>query len=113
MTRHINFVPGPETWHKDFPVAQEGKRQSPVDIKIEDIVEGRHVTGERPIKWKYTTKHCLSLENTGHSWKVNVDGNGSGSRDGATTGRKINIPCWESYFEYFLLIRLVAPVLLD
>jgi len=68
---------GPDTWHKAFPVATEGKRQSPVDIKTEDVVDGSAVTLAKPLKWSYNTDHCLNVENTGSSWKVNVNGCGS------------------------------------
>ena len=68
---------GPSEWHKEFPVAKEGKRQSPINIEKDNVVEALSVTGESPLKWEYTLKHCLNVENTGSSWKVNVDGTGS------------------------------------
>ena len=58
-------------------MATEGKRQSPVDIKTEDVVDGSAVTLAKPLKWSYNTDHCLNVENTGSSWKVNVNGCGS------------------------------------
>ena len=58
-------------------MAKEGKRQSPINIETEHVVEALSVTGESPLKWEYTKKHCLNVENTGSSWKVNVDGTGS------------------------------------
>ena len=58
-------------------MAKEGKRQSPIDIVTENVVEAMSVTTEKPLSWQYTEKHCLNLENTGSSWKVNVDGTGS------------------------------------
>ena len=58
-------------------MAKEGKRQSPIDIETENVVESMAVTTENPLSWEYTEKHCLNLENTGSSWKVNVDGTGS------------------------------------
>lgn len=77
MTTVFSYSIGPSEWHKEFPVAQEGKRQSPIDIETEHVVEALSVTGECPLKWEYTQKHCLNVENTGASWKVNVDGTGS------------------------------------
>ena len=68
---------GPLEWHKDFPVAKEGKRQSPINIETESVKEAWSVTTENPLVWEYTEKHCLNVENTGASWKVNVDGTGS------------------------------------
>ena len=58
-------------------MAKEGKRQSPINIEKDNVVEALSVTGESPLKWEYTKKHCLNVENTGSSWKVNVDGTGS------------------------------------
>ena len=29
---------GPDNWHKEFPVAKEGKRQSPIDIQTAKAV---------------------------------------------------------------------------
>ena len=72
-----NICVGPSEWHKDFPVAKEGKRQSPIDIVTEAVTEAMSVTTENPLTWEYTEKHCLNVENTGRSWQVNVDGTGS------------------------------------
>lgn len=68
---------GPSQWHTGYPVATEGKRQSPIDIVTDNVVDGSAVTKEKPLKWKYSTEHCLNIENTGASWKVNVNGDGS------------------------------------
>ena len=58
-------------------MAKEGKRQSPINIETESVKEAWSVTTENPLVWEYTEKHCLNVENTGASWKVNVDGTGS------------------------------------
>jgi len=68
---------GPSCWHKDFPVAKEGRRQSPIDITPDSAVDATSHSREKPLKWVYNTKHCLNIENTGSSWKVNVNGCGS------------------------------------
>jgi len=68
---------GPDSWHKGFPVANEGKRQSPIDIVTEKVADGSAVTTANPLKWSYNNDHCLNVENTGASWKVNVNGTGS------------------------------------
>jgi carbonic anhydrase len=68
---------GPESWHREFPVAKEGKRQSPIDIIPDDTVDATSASKEKPLKWTYGTKHCMNIENTGSSWKVNVNGCGS------------------------------------
>jgi len=68
---------GPSAWHEGYPVAKEGKRQSPIDIQTESVVDGSAVTNAKPLKWSYKLDHCLNVENTGSSWKVNVNGDGS------------------------------------
>ena len=68
---------GPDAWHNHFPVAIEGKRQSPIDIETSNIIDGSSVTSSKPLTWSYQKDHCLNIENTGSSWKVNVNGTGS------------------------------------
>ena len=71
------FFAGPDAWHNNFPVATEGKRQSPIDIETSKIIDGSSVTSSKPLTWSYQLDHCLNIENTGASWKVNVNGTGS------------------------------------
>merc|ERR1712018_597615 len=61
---------GPSCWHKDFPVAKEGRRQSPIDITPDSAVDATSQSREKPLKWVYDTKHCLNIENTGSSWNL-------------------------------------------
>jgi len=68
---------GPDKWCNGFPVATEGKRQSPIDIESNQSVDGSAVTKSAPLIWHYEKDHCLNVENTGASWKVNVKGEGS------------------------------------
>jgi len=77
---------GPDCWHNNFPVATEGKRQSPIDIETSKIVDGSAVTSSKPLIWSYNKDHCLEVENTGASWKVNVNGTGSSLVGGALDG---------------------------
>ena len=58
-------------------MAIEGKRQSPIDIETSKIIDGSSVTSSKPLTWSYQLDHCLNIENTGASWKVNVNGTGS------------------------------------
>ena len=58
-------------------MAEEGKRQSPINIVTDDVVDATADVNKNPLKWTYTDKHCLSVENTGSSWRVNIDGSGS------------------------------------
>jgi len=68
---------GPDKWCNGFPVATEGKRQSPIDIESGKSIDGSAVTKSAPLIWHYEKDHCLNIENTGASWKVNVKGEGS------------------------------------
>jgi len=77
---------GPDNWHSGFPVAKEGKRQSPIDIQPDKATDGSAVTNAKPLKWSYKTDHCLNMENTGSSWKVNVNGSGSSLVGGPLDG---------------------------
>merc|ERR1711951_109040 len=76
---------GPEKWHIEFPVAKEGKRQSPIDLSTE-LAQTDSNLGKAPITCKYVDKNILNIENTGASWKVNVDGAGSSLKGGALQG---------------------------
>ena len=78
---------GPDVWHNNFPVAKGGKRQSPIDIKTSKIVDRFYVTLSKPLHWSYQKDHCLNVENTGASWKVNVNGSGS-----SLEGRDLFLP---------------------
>ena len=64
---------GPDKWHKDFPVAKEGKRQSPIDLKTDVDVEENFNT--IPLAYNYIPANNVDIENTGASWKVNVESN--------------------------------------
>lgn len=62
---------GPAQWHKWYPVASEGSRQSPIDIKTCDC-DGPDTT--RPeLMVKTSPAVDLRLENTGASWMVKFD----------------------------------------
>lgn len=65
--------PGPAKWHESFPIAKEGKRQSPIDLCSEAAVTDDSLR-QTPFSWSYDPNCCLNVENTGSSFKVNVDG---------------------------------------
>ena len=123
----MTFVPGPSHWHEEFPVATEGKRQSPIDIQTAKAVLDEKLRAkvrktclimeilclgiflhffdfhhllhlwrfsfwiwpnkifkfkyysipEKALKWSYVPENNIDIENTGASFKVNVDGKGS------------------------------------
>ncbi len=68
---------GPSHWHESYPIAIEGLRQSPIDISTVEA-ETDVGLGEKKLTWKYLRNGLKDMENTGASWKVNVDGSGSG-----------------------------------
>ena len=70
---NIMSISGPDKWHKDFPVAKEGKRQSPIDLKNDVEVEKQ--LSSKLLAWNYVPANNVNIENTGASWKVNVQSN--------------------------------------
>jgi len=59
---------GPANWHKWYPVASEGTRQSPIDIKTVDA-DGKSEEDPTLIA-TYDPAKELQIENTGASWKI-------------------------------------------
>ena len=45
------FVTGPEQWHKWYPIAETGARQSPIDIKTSQCRRGEAL---KPLKIEYS-----------------------------------------------------------
>ena len=58
---------GPDNWGQWFPVAEEGVRQSPVDIRTDEAQEDANV---QTLVAKYTGASHTNLENTGKSFQV-------------------------------------------
>jgi len=58
---------GPACWGKLFPIADNGTRQSPIDIVEGDCDEDNSLP---PLTPKFETLGALAIENTGASWKV-------------------------------------------
>lgn len=61
--------PGPEHWHKDFPIAK-GHRQSPVDI---DTKAAAHDPALKPLTVSYEQVVSRRILNNGHSFNVEFD----------------------------------------
>lgn len=71
---------GPDHWHEDFPVAKAGCRQSPIDIHtVEAKSDEEHIT---KLEWTYAPGNVVDIENTGASWKANVNSEGSSLKGG-------------------------------
>ena len=58
---------GPLRWGQWYPLAQEGVRQSPIDIKTEEIESDPHLG---PLVAKYSPAALTNLENTSKSFQV-------------------------------------------
>uniref|UniRef100_A0A2R9ATI3 Carbonic anhydrase n=2 Tax=Pan TaxID=9596 RepID=A0A2R9ATI3_PANPA len=61
--------PGPEHWHKDFPIAK-GERQSPVDI---DTHTAKYDPSLKPLSVSYGQATSLRILNNGHAFNVEFD----------------------------------------
>lgn len=64
---------GPAKWHNWFPIAT-GSRQSPVDIVTGNCTT---VTGLEELSATYSSAEGNTLVNTGASWKLNLEPEGS------------------------------------
>ncbi|KAL4234208.1 carbonic anhydrase [Mactra antiquata] len=62
---------GPDKWCKGYPIAAEGKRQSPIDIKTSDVKLDADLK-ENPLKTKYKPEDTISLVNNGHTITCNI-----------------------------------------
>ena len=69
------MLQGPSKWHEEFPIAKDGVRQSPIDIVSEEAAADE---GLNALTWKYATEDLKDIENTGSSFKINSEGDGSG-----------------------------------
>jgi len=72
---------GPDHWHKHFPVAN-GPRQSPIDIVDEESEQ----ESLAPIKCNYPEVSGYSITNTGSSWRMDLQADGSCLSGGALDG---------------------------
>ena len=73
---------GPEKWHEWFPVAQEGVRQSPIDIVTTDIVTKDTRVDLGPLRPSYRPATLANVENTSKSFQVNFYDKGFSSLTG-------------------------------
>jgi len=61
---------GPSHWHKWFPIAASGHRQSPIDIKTADC---KNNASMKEVNAKFSPTAGLRLENTGASWMLKME----------------------------------------
>lgn len=59
-----NETNGPCHWQKQFPIAEEGKRQSPIDLELGKV---QYDATLKPIEVSYPIFNGATLSNTGHS----------------------------------------------
>ncbi|TRY77940.1 hypothetical protein TCAL_10905 [Tigriopus californicus] len=70
---------GPEKWHEQFPIAKDGCRQSPIDIETDTAED----SGDFPsLTYRYKPENTKAIQNTGASWMVSVDSEGSSLKGG-------------------------------
>ncbi|ELR49900.1 Carbonic anhydrase 2, partial [Bos mutus] len=81
---HLCSIPGPEHWHKDFPIAN-GERQSPVDIDTKAVVQDPAL---KPLALVYGEATSRRMVNNGHSFNVEYDDSQDKAvlKDGPLTG---------------------------
>jgi carbonic anhydrase len=64
---------GPQVWPEKFPIASIGKRQSPIDINTTNCLMRNDSGDGNPLKISYPqTFSGLTIQNTGHGWKVDI-----------------------------------------
>jgi len=61
---------GPHVWSKWFPIAKEGRRQSPINIDEDRCIQNaNHI----PLKLSYDPYASTTVENDGKCWRVATD----------------------------------------
>jgi carbonic anhydrase len=64
---------GPQVWPEKFSIASTGKRQSPIDINTTNCLMRNDFGDGNPLKISYPqTFSGLTIQNTGHGWKVDI-----------------------------------------
>jgi len=81
---------GPSCWHmvEDgvYSISLSGTRQSPINIETDkQDIETTDELDELQVE--YVPKNCTNVENTGSSWKVNVESDGSSLSGGPLEGK--------------------------
>ena len=61
--------PGPDLWYRDWPLANTGTRQSPVDI----VTSQTSPLPSSPISISYSPARDLKITNTGAGWQVRLE----------------------------------------
>ncbi|KAK7604861.1 hypothetical protein V9T40_006047 [Parthenolecanium corni] len=74
---------GPAIWPLMFPDAN-GSHQSPVNVETCNVTSDDTLKNA-PLTWKYEPDCCLSVTNTGHGWRVDVNGSDSELKGGPLT----------------------------
>jgi len=74
MSWGYNTENGPHTWSKTFEAAG-GDRQSPINIQTNEVTPDPKLSSNL-LRWCYPNQSS-SIVNTGHGWKVSVNGEGT------------------------------------
>ena len=74
------LIPGPSCWHTVddgvYGISLSGVRQSPINIETAGSVVETDDSLEE-LKYEYVPENCTQVGNTGASWKVDVNPEGS------------------------------------
>ncbi|XP_054160533.1 carbonic anhydrase 2-like [Oppia nitens] len=64
---------GPQVWPQKFPIADSGRRQSPIDIETDKCLVVREQPGQNELTILYPTVFPeLTVQNSGYGWKVDI-----------------------------------------
>lgn len=71
-------IVGPDTWAEEFPIANDGLRQSPINIISK---EAKYDSSLKHLKLRYDPSNAKGILNNGHSFQVDfVDDTDSSSK---------------------------------
>uniref|UniRef100_A0A3Q1HVA7 Carbonic anhydrase n=1 Tax=Anabas testudineus TaxID=64144 RepID=A0A3Q1HVA7_ANATE len=80
---------GPDTWAEEFPVANDGPRQSPINIIPK---EAKYDSSLKPLKLRYDPSNAKGILNNGHSFQVDyVDDTDSSTLTGGPISGKYRL----------------------
>ncbi|KAA0189017.1 hypothetical protein HAZT_HAZT005163 [Hyalella azteca] len=86
---------GPDTWGKAFPIAVEGKNQSPIDIQRSNCKPDDSL---KPVTVDYSAVEIGEITNTGSSWKAQVTGGKPGSLTGGPLSSKFALEQFHAHW---------------
>ena len=76
---YIFYSAGPATWDKEFPIANTGERQSPIDLKAGEVKQDSNLN---PMVASYAPFSDAKVLNNGHSVVFQPDAGQAGREPG-------------------------------